>query len=163
MTGTTVRRASPGPDFDAVARLHADVYRREHGFGEDFATLVASGIAKLARALEDDPDAGAVWVADDGAVAGAIGITDEGDGRAQIRWVLLDPRLRGRGLGKRLLDTAVEHCREAGYDTISLTTIPQLRTAGRMYREAGFELVSEKPDTPWGAPGSTQVYELRLS
>jgi ribosomal protein S18 acetylase RimI-like enzyme len=163
MTATTVRRAAPGPDFDAVARLHADLYRREHGFRDDFAALVEGGLARLAERLEDDPDAGAVWVVDvDGEVAGAIGVTDEGDGRAQLRWVLLDPRMRGRRLGRRLLDTALDHCREAGYEAVFLTTIPQLTAAARMYRDTGFELVSEKPEAPWGGEGTTQIYELRL-
>jgi GNAT superfamily N-acetyltransferase len=162
MTATTVRDAAPGPDFDAILRLHAELYRREHGFGEDFAAHVEGGLAQLAAALADDPDAGRAWVVDDGGVAGSIGVTHEGADRAQVRWVLLDPRLRGRGLGRRLLDTALGYCREAGYTTVYLTTIPQLETAARMYRDAGFELVEEGPKAPWGGAGTTHVYELRL-
>lgn len=163
MTATTVRSAAPGPDFDAIARLHAELYGREHGFGDDFAAHVEGGLAELAERLEREPDAGRVWVVDDGEVAGAIGVSRESASRGQIRWVLLDPRLRGQGLGRRLLDTALGHCREAGYETVVLTTIPQLTTAAQMYRQAGFELVSETPGAPWGGDGRTQVYELRLS
>lgn len=160
----TIRVAAPGDHaFEALGDLHAEQYALEHGFGEPFARLVYSGLRELAAALPDDPEAGRLWVVEqDGQVRGGIGVTRNSPTRAQLRWFLLDPDVRGNGIGRDLVGRVVDYARERGFGSIFLTTIPQLTTAAHLYREAGFAKIREKPVAPWGGPGITQIYARGL-
>jgi GNAT superfamily N-acetyltransferase len=51
---------------------------------------------------------------------------------------------RGRGLGSRLVGTAIEFARAAGYERIGLWTNHSLAAARRVYLEHGFSLVPEE-------------------
>ncbi|GAB3660621.1 hypothetical protein GCM10027591_13100 [Zhihengliuella somnathii] len=53
---------------------------------------------------------------------------------------------RGQGLGRRLLDGALELAREAGVERISLSVEEQNTTALRLYRSAGFRRAPEALD-----------------
>jgi GNAT superfamily N-acetyltransferase len=161
----TIRIASPGDHaFEALGDLHAELYGLEHGFGEPFARLVYNGLRELVAALPDDPEAGRLWVVEtDGQVRGGIGVTRNSPTRAQLRWFLLHPELRGQGIGRDLVERVVDYARERGFGSIFLTTIPQLTTAAHLYREAGFAKIREQPTAPWGGPGVTQIYAMGLN
>jgi GNAT superfamily N-acetyltransferase len=66
---------------------------------------------------------------------------------------------RGRGLGKRLLATALDYARESGAVVVRLDTSERMETARRLYEAHGFVRV------PGYAPRQGQrrlLYELRL-
>lgn len=65
------------------------------------------------------------------------------------------------GLGERLVRTAVDFTREAGYRDMVLWTNDVLTDARRICRRAGFTLVAEKPHRSYGADLVGQ--DLRLS
>ncbi len=74
---------------------------------------------------------------------------------------MLDPRLRGHGLGRRLVAEALELAERAGYDTIGLETFSDLRAAAHIYRGHGFELIWAETGPRWGREDLTyQRYEL---
>ncbi|HET8650081.1 MAG TPA: GNAT family N-acetyltransferase, partial [Gemmatimonadales bacterium] len=81
---------------------------------------------------------------------------------AQLRWFLVDPSARGRGLGRRLLDTAIEFSRAAGYRRIVLWTVSALEAAARLYRAVGFERTEEQPGQRWGSDVIEEKYERSL-
>jgi GNAT superfamily N-acetyltransferase len=72
------------------------------------------------------------------------------------------PEHRGHGLGKWLLDEALAFAREAGYRRVTLWTVDLLRTAARLYADAGFRLAETRPGAPWGVPLTEQRYDLDL-
>ena len=158
-------RTSPHPgDVEAVEELHARVYVPEDGFGPRFVAYVADGIAELVRALEHDPGAGRLWLAEvDGHLKGSIAIVRAAPAIAQLRWFLLDPELRGRGLGRDLLDEALAYAERAAYESVFLLTVKGLDRAAKLYRAAGFGLTDERPGAPWAGQAIEQRYELRLS
>jgi GNAT superfamily N-acetyltransferase len=92
-------------------------------------------IARTAHFLDTDP--GGCWVAEaDGAMVGfATSFVRE------LTWCLatfaVRPGLQGQGLGKRLLDTAMEHGRGCLRGMLSASSDPK---AVRRYRLAGFSL-----------------------
>ena len=72
----------------------------------------------------------------------------------------LRPDQRGHGLGRRLLDVALEHARAHGADVVRLDTSERMVAARRLYEANGFRRV------PGDAPRQGQcrlLYELRLS
>jgi len=71
----------------------------------------------------------------DGKVVGTSTTITYGGRVAWIGMVLVDPAYRGRGIGTRLLERAVEHLEETGVATIKLDATPQGRS---IYEKMGF-------------------------
>jgi GNAT superfamily N-acetyltransferase len=64
-------------------------------------------------------------------------------GDAELKRMFLDPELRGLGIGKRLLQTALRHAEEAGFERVVLDSTRDMRAAIGLYRAAGFEEISD--------------------
>jgi N-acetylglutamate synthase-like GNAT family acetyltransferase len=156
------RELRPG-DLGTIVREHGRHYSRENGVDGRFEAMVSAAVSEAAtRGWPSEREA--VWIVErDGAFAGCLGLTDEGGGLAALRWVLLHPTVRGRGLGRRLIGEAVATAEALGYDMLGLETFSELRAAAHLYRELGFELVWEDRRPRWGREEITyQRYELAL-
>jgi GNAT superfamily N-acetyltransferase len=156
-----IRREMRPGDPEAIVAMHARIYPAEYERNETFVAMVAQSVA---GALERGwPEGGGIWVVERREeFLGSVALTDEGDGVGSIRWVLLAPELRGAGLGRRLISEAVELARELGMRRIELYTFSALRTAGRIYREAGFRVVNSFERSDWGPTITYQEYALDL-
>ena len=60
--------------------------------------------------------------------------------RAWIEDVVVDEDARGKGVGRKLNEHALEIAREAGATTVDLTSRPSRDAANRLYQRIGFEL-----------------------
>ena len=100
------------------------------------------------------------WVVIEGdEVAGSIALRECGGRTLELKRMYLRPHLRGRGLGRRLLETALEQARRSGAKKVVLDTTEQMDAARHLYEQYGFEWV------PGDAPRQGQprlLYELRL-
>jgi GNAT superfamily N-acetyltransferase len=91
-------------------------------------------------------------------------MTDEGDGIACVRFFVLDPDLRGSGLGTRLLDELLDTARANGFEQAVLETFSDLTAAAHLYTERGFRVVSDETGPRWGRAEITyQRYEASLA
>jgi ribosomal protein S18 acetylase RimI-like enzyme len=61
-------------------------------------------------------------------------------GRAWIEDVVVDGAARGRGVGEALCTAAIARSREAGAESVNLTSRPTREAANRLYQRLGFEL-----------------------
>jgi GNAT superfamily N-acetyltransferase len=156
----TVRTELAPGDLGAVIRLHGVVYAREHGFDPTFEAYVAGPLAEfVCRRTDRDR----LWIAERGGhVVGCIAIVGASAQEAQLRWFLVDPSARGRGLGTGLLREAVAFCRRCRYGTVFLWTVSALAAAARLYRSVGFEKVEERPGQRWGVRVVEEKYVLAL-
>ena len=59
--------------------------------------------------------------------------------RAWIEDVVVDDAARGRGVGARLNEAALDYAQEAGAKTVDLTSRPSREAANRLYQRLGFE------------------------
>ena len=87
------------------------------------------------------------WVAElDNQLVGIVGIqpTDEVE-EAELRRMSVSSSVRRQGIGRRLLETTEEFCREQGYRRICLSTVDMLKPALVMYRGNGYTTVKEEP------------------
>jgi len=156
-----IRRTLGPGDVGAIAEQHGRLYAREFGLDVSFE-------ADLARALYEAAARGwptereGIWIVErSGEMSGSLVLTDEGGGTGRVRAFLLDPALRGRGLGKRLLGELLDRTREAGYARLVLETFSELRDAARLYTELGFVLRWSRTEPRWGMERMTyQRYEL---
>jgi putative acetyltransferase len=75
----------------------------------------------------------------DGQVVGSVGIYPMEDGLCELRKMYLAADVRGRGLGKLLLERALSHARKAGFRAVMLETASVLKEAVRLYTSYGFQ------------------------
>jgi N-acetylglutamate synthase-like GNAT family acetyltransferase len=150
----------PG-DLGYVIYLHGTLYAKEYNLDHTFEGEVAAKMGDFAKQFDPQKDFFAV-AEDDGQIVGSIAIHGLGEDRALLRWFLLHPSVRGRGLGKKLFADALNFCRERGFRTVNLWTISELTTAAHLYRKAGFRVVEENTREFWGGVRTEQRYELTL-
>jgi GNAT superfamily N-acetyltransferase len=158
----TIRQGLRAGDIGAVTRMHGLLYQREHGLDHRIEASVAEGMVRYADAMHAGSGA-ALWVAErECEVVGAIGITEEGNGVARVRWFIVVPDARRTGIGTGLLDGAVGWARERDVRRVVLFTIGVLVDAARLYRRAGFRKVSERVGTEWSETLVEERWELDL-
>jgi len=85
------------------------------------------------------------------------------DNGAHLRWFIMSDALRGKGAGNKLMDTAVEFCRDRNYGRVYLWTFEGLDAARHLYEKAGFELAEQFSGNQWGTEVTEQRFELVLS
>lgn len=93
---------------------------------------------------------GCLLLVKDGELAvGCVGVRRwEGD-IAELKRMYLQPSARGHGMGRRLLDSALEQTRQLGYQSIRLDTLPSMETAIALYRAVGFTEIPAYRDNPF--------------
>lgn len=141
-----IRPAAP-EDADELARLRWD-FRVEHGtpVTRDFAEFVAEFRSFAAETLVDGSGWRA-WVAEgNGGVVGCVWLqlVERVPHPGLARWerpiayltsMYVGPDLRNSGLGRELLDVALEFARDAGVDGVALWPSPK---SAPFYERAGF-------------------------
>jgi len=155
-----IRQHGPG-DVGYVIDRHGGQFAEEYKFNELFETYITQIMFKFIRNY--DPQKERLWIAEvDGERAGSIAITRHKETVAQIRVFLLEPSTRGKGIGKALLDEALDFARTRGYRKIVLQTYNVLTAARHLYKKAGFELVKEEPHDGWGRTLVDEEWVLKL-
>ena len=159
----TLHRAwIPGAIGD-IAALHARTYAASHGFEAYFEAKVARELGDFLMRFDVRRDlfrcaAGA------GRVLGSIALDcGEDPAAAHLRWFILDPALRGQGLGRRWLTEAVDQARRLGVPEIYLWTLSGLDAATHLYEQAGFRVTEEVAAEQWGRRVVERRMALRLA
>ena len=108
--GGVVIRPFRGGDLGWMLARHARFYAEEYGFDRAFERLVAQIVADFLARF--DPEREACWIAEiDGEPVGSIMLVDAGDRVAKLRLLLVEPRARGHGIGRRLVEECVRFAR----------------------------------------------------
>lgn len=154
-----IRSCKPG-ELSYISYLHCRIYEREYGFDSTFEHYLLDAMAQY---LKDSGARGHVWVVEEsGQVGGSIAVVETDPETVQLRWFLLAPELRSRGLGKRLMETALEHCRIKGYGKAFLWTVARLEAARHLYEKYGFRKVEQVGHDIWGQKLVEERWELDL-
>jgi GNAT superfamily N-acetyltransferase len=159
----------PG-DIGMVVHLHGVVYAEEQGWDHTFDAYVAGPLAEF---VKSSTSRGRIWIVElaegtedggenAGRIVGSVAIVKVSDDVAQLRWLLLDPGVRGLGLGRKLVEEALEFTRSAGYSSVLLWTVRGLEAATSLYESLGFEKTEEKTSEIWGSIITEVRYDLRL-
>jgi ribosomal protein S18 acetylase RimI-like enzyme len=98
-------------------------------------------IANLREGYFADDGASGFWVASHGGtVIGMIGVQSTGENTAELRRLRVREEFRGAGIGRRLLEHAIEFCRERDYLKITLDVRTERGPAIALIEKMGFVL-----------------------
>lgn len=157
-----VLRAHRPGEVATVCARQAAYYARVHRFDERFEALVMEIGAAFLRDFDPRRDA-SILAEVDGRVVGSIFVTgaDRG-GVAKLRLLHVESEMRGRGLGRRLVDEAIRFARDRGCSELSLWTNDVLVEARRLYERTGFERVAAEPHQRFGPALVGETWRLGL-
>lgn len=156
----SVRPASPG-ELGIIAARHMDFYRKQYDFDASFETYLFEGMARFLKNRESGD--GQAWVVEHGgAVVGSIAIDHVEERVGQLRWFLVEPDFRGKGLGRRLIEEALDYCRIHLYHRIFLWTFSELRNARHLYEMYGFSPTEETTHRIWGRELTEERWDILL-
>ncbi len=143
----------------ASCAIQTHYYARYHGFDTVFESERMSDIGAFLDRYDAARDG--IWLlVDGGHVHGSI-VIDGGAqpaDSAQLRWFIVDEKLRGRGWGHALMSAAMNFCR-ARYRRVYLHTFTGLDAARRLYQQHGFVEIDEQATTAWGPRVLEQRFE----
>ena len=126
-----------------IADMLAQLTTREYPFGE-----------QELRAIVEDTASKLFIMRDDERIMGMLTLghyTSPTGRKVWVEDVVVSTEYRGEGLGRRLINHAIEYCREnLSPCTLMLTSNPARVAANELYRTSGFE------------PKQTNVYKMTL-
>jgi len=149
----------PG-DIGYIIYMHGIFHALEQGWDHTFEVYVAVPLAEFAQSKSSREK---IWILEEGdRIAGSVAIVKRTEEEAQLRWLLLEPEIRGRGIGRWLVEEALDFSRISGYESIFLWTVETLYIAANLYRSVGFVQRERLTHEIWGSTVTEVKYELPL-
>ncbi len=154
------RSYKPG-DIGYITYRHGVIYANEYQLDETFEAYVAKYIAKFVKNYDQAKEH--LWIVENGTeIIGSIAIVKVDETVAQLRWLLVEPHERNKGIGNKLIHEALNFCLNRGYQKVILGTFSDLIIARKLYEKNGFQLVESKSNRIWGQDLTEEQWELKL-
>ncbi len=136
-------------DIEYVISRHKTLYYAERHLSGTFSAYVDKIVYDFATNFDPETDCLNILECN-GVPAGSIAIAKVDETTAQLRFFMLEPEMRQRGYGNRLMDMALQFCRDKGYKKVFLLTITAQVIARHVYETHGFYKVSSNDKSEWG-------------
>ncbi len=120
----------------AVARELIEEYAQSLDFSLEFQNIDEE-LSHL-QLYYGPPTGMLILVKADDKFVGCTCVRNLGDFVAEIKRMYVKPTYRGRGLGRKMLDRAIDGAKRMGYRFIRLDTVPDMESAIQLYLSAGF-------------------------
>jgi len=154
-------RAPRAGDMGRVVQLHGALYAKEFGYDATFEALVAEIVAGFVRNF--DPKRERCWIAElGGEVVGSVFLVKASPAVSKLRLLIIDPKARGLGLGRRLTRACIAFARKRRYRKIVLWTQSHLAAARALYQAENFKLKSKEKHFSFGRRLVAETWELKL-
>lgn len=167
----TIRNANPG-EFEEIGKLMVSVYSQLDGFPKEseqpeyYKTLANIGeftnkpdTELLVAVSHDEKIAGGVVYFSDMKYYGSGGTATKEQDAAGFRLLAVDPSIRGKGIGRLLVDECIRKAKDKNLRQVIIHTTMAMQTAWKMYENIGFKR-SEDLDF---MQGELPVFGFRLA
>jgi ribosomal protein S18 acetylase RimI-like enzyme len=84
------------------------------------------------------PDGRLLLAVEGGQPVGCVAVRNLGDGICEMKRLYVQPRRRGKGLGRRLAEAIIAEAGTIGYTKMRLDSLWSLKEAAGLYRSLGF-------------------------
>ena len=151
-------------DREWVATANIRHYTEVEAFDASFAQAVDSALDMLLAVRNDEGSKFLIAERKDvSAPAGCIFFSAETPETGRTRLFYLDEALRGRGIGKHLLDQVLNHACRHGFKHIRVSTFDRHEAACHLYRIAGFRGIERDSAVAFGQNMRQIDFELDLT
>ena len=136
-------RIATADDLPAIVRMLADDFLG--GTREKVEETISKNYIRAFREIENDQNNELVVAELDRRIVGTFQLTYtpslsfQGSKRCTVESVRVDSSLRGRGIGREMMLSAIERAKEKGCVSMQLTTHKERENAHRFYEQLGFE------------------------
>jgi DNA-binding MarR family transcriptional regulator/N-acetylglutamate synthase-like GNAT family acetyltransferase len=154
------RDLEPG-DIGWIVHRHAVLYAREYGWDHTFEAMVAKVGSEFIENFNAKCER--AWIAElEGRIVGSVFLVKKSKAVAKLRLLYVEPDVRGRGIGRRLVESCIGHARKVGYERMTLWTNDVLTAARAIYEATGFQLVHSEPHHSFGKELIGETWERDL-
>ena len=148
-------------DIEYVISRHKTLYYAERHLSGTFSSYVDEIVYRFVDNFDPGTDCLKILECN-GVPAGSIAIARVDDDTAQLRFFMLEPEMRQRGYGNRLMDMALAFCRDRGYKKVFLLTITAQVIARHVYETHGFHKTFSRDKSEWGDGVVEERWDLEL-
>jgi len=139
-------------DFEQAARVIHRSYRGQHDSRINSQYQTVQGCADLLTILTDHfwcgdflPQVSLVAVRTKGALAGVLIASRVSNRIGHLGQISVHPAHQGRGIGRRMIETALTNLRQQGYKAITLAVTTANTNAFHLYESCGFRTIYTFP------------------
>ena len=148
-------------DIEYVISRHKTLYYAERHLSGTFSSYVDEIVYRFVEQFDPKTDCLKILECN-GVPAGSIAIARADDDTAQLRFFMLEPEMRQRGYGNRLMNMALDFCRQKGYKKVFLLTITAQVVARHVYETHDFYKTGTYDKSEWGTGVVEERWELDL-
>lgn len=148
-------------DIEYIISRHKTLYYAERHLSKVFSDFIDEVIYRIASNFNPKTDCLNILECN-GNPAGNIAIVKIDNKTAQLRFLMVEPELRGRGYGTKLIAMALDFCREKGYSHVFLTTISAQTIAQHLFEKHGFYKTKSYDKSEWGKGIVEERWDLDL-
>jgi len=156
-----VRPPRPG-DLGYVVERHGVLYAQEQGLAAGFEGFIAGQLARFGTTADARREA--LWIAERrGARLGSAAVTCESAATARLVALIVEPDVRGQGIGRALMDEAMTFARDAGYRRVIIDVYRAAAPSHGLLAKGGFERISERRVARWGQTVTVERWQRLLA
>jgi GNAT superfamily N-acetyltransferase len=161
-TSNIIIRPFRETDVDFVISRQLALYQQEYGFTSDiWKAYLTEGVHHFVNLFDNKRDC--MYILENNDIpSGCVAITHVDEATAQLRFFFLEAEMRGQGAGHRLLDMAIDFCKEKKYVYVFLWTFSTLMAARHLYGSKGFRITETHENNDWGEPVLEERWDLYL-
>ena len=146
-------------DLGHLIYIHGTQNVLDYGFNEVHEAYCAKIAAEFI--LNPDPKRSKAWLLKkSNSIVGSVFIIERSQIEAQLRLLFVDKSVRGAGLGRWLVQEAVEYCRLVEFQRLYLWTVKGLDRAIFIYESVGFIQTETQITYSWGGQSIENRYDL---
>ncbi|MDX1415146.1 MAG: GNAT family N-acetyltransferase [Candidatus Promineifilaceae bacterium] len=118
--------------------------QRDYGLLFDVEAMMKSDLTETEKFMPPD---GRFYLVLSGDRAAGIGcLKNLGRGAAEIQRMYVAPNVRGKGIGRAIVERLIDDARTIGYDQLRLESLEFLDAAHALYRSVGFRVIEPYAD-----------------